>query len=423
MQLAEQAQIDIIKSPNVTGDVTVKVTNIPLEEVLNNILAAHGYTYVPTENMIRVMPLSEVALAREKLVTRIYRIAYADVSEVSNALAKFISKEGEIAYNKGTSNIIVTDIESKVKSIDDFIKEIDRITPQVLIEVKIYDIIIKDRFDIGITWSAGRTTTWGTSSEESVPSLRTSEARPLSSGAHEPFGTGSFSGETDFAESAEGLLEIGIINPHISINAFLKMQKEDVSATLLANPRVLVLDNETANFKIVSEIPYLTLSETAGGTAMGSIEFREVGVELDVVPHVTRDEKIRIQVKPRFSVVSGEVIVGGFQTVSPQPIVDNRTADTTLLVDNGQTVVLGGLRKKDINAQINKIPFLGDLPLLGGLFRFEGEETINSEIVVFITPKVVQQPPLSKAEAEQLDLTEFEAPQPLKTRAERKEEK
>ncbi|GAI52998.1 unnamed protein product, partial [marine sediment metagenome] len=108
MDLAEQAKIDIVKSPKVTGNVTAKVTDVPLEEALSNILAAHDYTYIATESMIRVMPLSEIAVAREELVTRIYRITYADANEVAGALGNFVSQRGKVALNKGTSHIIVT---------------------------------------------------------------------------------------------------------------------------------------------------------------------------------------------------------------------------------------------------------------------------------------------------------------------------
>ncbi len=121
VELAEQAQVDIVKSPKVTGNVTVKLTDVPLEEALTNILAAHDYTYIDTESMIRVVPIPEIAVAREQLLTRIYRITYADANEVAVALGNFVSQRGKVAFNKGTSHIIVTDTEGKIKAIDKFI--------------------------------------------------------------------------------------------------------------------------------------------------------------------------------------------------------------------------------------------------------------------------------------------------------------
>ena len=107
---------------------------------------------------------------------------------------------------------------------------------------------------------------------------------------------------------------------------------------------------------------------------------------------------------------------------SSQPVVDRREATTTLLIKNGLTVVLGGLRKKETTRQINKIPILGDLPLIGFLFRFEGEETITSELVVFITPSMVHQPVMTQGEHKAYKETDFEGPQPVSTRAETDED-
>ena len=154
--IAEQADVDIIKSPGVTGNVTATLTNVPLAEALNNILAVHGYGCVIDKNMIRIAPIDEIAQKGEILDNRVYRITYADVAEVENALKKFISKRGSISSNPGTSNIIVTDTGSSIKAIDTFIDEIDRITPQVMVEVRIYDVTSTDGFDIGAEWAAGR---------------------------------------------------------------------------------------------------------------------------------------------------------------------------------------------------------------------------------------------------------------------------
>jgi type II secretory pathway component GspD/PulD (secretin) len=144
---------------------------------------------------------------------------------------------------------------------------------------------------------------------------------------------------------------------------------------------------------------------------------------LQVTPHLARrDEMIRLHLRPVFSVVTGEVDVGGSAAAYSQPIVDRREADTKLLVRNGQTVVLGGLRKRQVTKQINKVPLLGDLPILGGLFRFRGEDTVNSELLVFITPWTVEQPAMSEREAESYRETELDSLKPPHTRAETSED-
>ena len=156
MDLAEKAKIDIIKSPEVTGNVTVKFTEIPLEEAFTNILAVYNYTYIATENMVRVIPLPETAPLKEQQVTRIYKITYADANQVFAALDDFVTGKAEIAYNKGTGHIMVTDKEEKIKAIDKFIEQVDHITSQVLVEVRIYDVSTREGFELNPQWHIGR---------------------------------------------------------------------------------------------------------------------------------------------------------------------------------------------------------------------------------------------------------------------------
>ena len=193
-QLGAQADVDIILSPKVAGNVTATLTDVPLDEALNNILAVHGAAYVAGRNMIRVVPISELAVEQAKTVTRVYRIMYADVKDVASALDKFVSKNGQLSFSVGTSNIIVTDTEDKIKSIDIFIKEIDRITPQILVEAKVYDISSDDRLDLGIQWTAGRNTNFGETGE--LGSLD-------KTGRTDPFLTGTMSSPTNFTRSGE----------------------------------------------------------------------------------------------------------------------------------------------------------------------------------------------------------------------------
>ncbi len=420
---AEQAGIDVIKSPEVVGNVTARLTDVPLSEALENILAAHNYGYIATENMIRIAPAEQIAMKEEKFVSNIYRITYADVVEVEKALKKFISSNGSISSNPGTSNIIVTDTESKMKAIDTFVKEIDRKTSQILVEARIYDITCKDRLDLGVEWQAGRDTVYGagTSGTTDGTGLMTGVGTNPASGPTRPFTSGIFDGTISKTQDTTAAIRFGWLNSSLDIDMLIKAQKENINAKLLANPRVLVLDNEEANIKIITEIPYQQLNQGGGTTAaFGTTEFREVGVTLSVIPHLTRDGVIRLQLKPEFSVQTGTVNIGDpAQQTYPQPVIDRREAITTLLVKDGQTVVLGGLRKKDVTQQIDKVPLLGDLPILGNLFKFTGEETIISELVVFITPRIVEEPVLSETEQKQYEVTEFPGPAVKESSAEK----
>ena len=415
--MAEQANVDVIKSPKVIGTVTAKLSNVPLEEALRNILASQGYDYVMSKNMIRIAPTGELTQEAEKLVTKIYRINYADVKELEKSLGKFVSQRGAISTNPGTSNIIVKDVESNIKAIGAFIDDIDRITPQILVEARIYDITSKNEIDLGVEWMAGRNTAYEDST--GTATIAPGTLGQTKTGDVSPFTTGMFTGATGKTSGTQGLLKFGWLKDNMNIDVVIKAQQNLVNAKLLANPRILVLDNETANIAITSQIPYQELSQTSGGGNIGSTSFKDVGVKLRVTPHLTRDDKIRMIVEPEFSVQTGNVTFATGDLTYPQPIIATRTAKTTLLVDSGQTVVLGGLRKKDVNKTVNKVPLLGDIPLICYLFRFEGEDTINSEMLVFITPKIVTEASLSDIEKKQYEVTEFPGPALEQTRAER----
>ena len=347
MIMAKQADVDIIKSPKVEGTVTATLTDVPLAEALTSILEAHGYAYVTTDNVIRVVPKEEVLQVREKIISRVFRVTYADVKEVETALRSFISDQGAISSNPGTSNIIVTDTESRVKAINSFIEEIDRVTPQLLVDAKIYDITSTDNLDLGIEWQVGTNTGYleDTTVYQNGAPLTSGLGNAYQSSVTDPYTSSVFSGNTSKTNTI-GLLRYGIINDHINLDFALRAAQEDIRAKLLANPRIMAVDNEQAEIKIIEEIPYQELTESSAGGSIGTTAFRDVGVELRVTPHLTRDGLIRMKLNPKFSVQTGDVqISGGSTQVSPQPIVASREETTTALVKDGQTVVIGGLKK------------------------------------------------------------------------------
>ena len=406
--MADQADVDMVASPDVQGEVTVKLTDVSLSEALRSILHVHGCDYVAGDNILRILTREEMPQVAEKEVTQIFQITYADVAEVVKSLEKCKSEFGLISSIQGSSHVLVTDRESRVRAMADFIEQVDRVTPQVLVEARIYDITSKDRYDLGVQWSAGTRTLYDATT-----------GKPIAGTETEPFASGSFDGTISKTESTTAGVRFGWLDSNIDLDVLLSAEQENVQAKLLANPRILVLDNETATMKIVSEIPYQELQESALGGAIGTTAFREVGVELSVSAHIAaRDNMIRLRLQPVFSVVTGEVQVAGIGVTYPQPVVDRREAQTTLLVGNGQTVVLGGLRKKEVAQQVSKIPLLGDIPLAGALFRFTGEDTVNSELLVFITPWIVERPQLSADEQRAYGETDFPPPVPVYTEAE-----
>ena len=415
-QLADQVNVDLIMSPKVTGNVTVSLTDVSLDEALRCILDVHGAGIIVGENVIRILSRSEMPEIAERLVTQTFEITYADVAQVVKALEKFKSQQGSVSSIEGTSHIIVTDVESKVRDITNLIATIDRVTPQVLVEVRIYDITSKNNLDLGIDWYAGRRTNrnnTGYPINDDIVIEKGGDDTYIGSRT-DPSLAASFSAGTNKTEKTTmGYLRFGLLNDHIDIESILRAEKENIDAKLLANPRILVLDNEEATFDIVTEHPYVERTITSGSTTE-TVKFKNVGVKLVVTPHVAGDNMLRLNIAPEFNVLVTRVQVAS----SNVPVVDTRKVNTIALVKDNQAVVLGGLRKKETSQQVNKVPLLGDIPVLGNLFRFEGESTAVTELVVFITPHIIMEPVLTEKEQQAFDITEFSGPAPLTTKAE-----
>ncbi len=408
---AQQADVDIVKGPTVTGKVTATLTDVALDEAMDTIFAVHGYGYTTTESIIRIVPRSELAQFMTKFVTKVYHIDYASMDEVTKAITPMLTPQGKISSNPKTGDILVTDTEDRVKVLDEFIKTMDREIPQILVEARIYDVSCSSFLDLGFDWSAGTFT------------LFDEETGLAVGGKTEPFAGAAFSSSISQAPKGRFGLRFGIVNENVDIDVMFKAAKDDIKAKLLANPKILVLNDQQANIKIVQEIPYQELTQTSGGGNIGTTKFKEVGVTLIVTPHLSRDGKIRLNLSPEFSMQTGTVslvipVTGAAPISSPQPIVDKRQATTDALIGDGETVVIGGLRKRDVVSEISKVPLLGDIPIVGELFKFRGEKAVNSELIVFITPRLVAKPELSDSEAGKLDRSEDEfcepgAPHPL----------
>ncbi len=183
--VAEQAGVSVVISPDVKGDVTVKLINVTLAEALQSILDVHGYTYVAGNNILRVITRDQMPLvkaATEKEVSRVFEITYADAGEVMKSLDKLRSDTGSISFAQGSSHIVVTDRESRVQGMADFVTQVDRMTPQILVEARIYDLTTKDRLDLGVQWDLGTPTQFDEATNKAI------------GGDTQPFGGGSFNG-------------------------------------------------------------------------------------------------------------------------------------------------------------------------------------------------------------------------------------
>ena len=172
---------------------------------------------------------------------------------------------------------------------------------------------------------------------------------------------------------------------HDGIKPTIHALQQVRNVEILASPRVMVVSGQEAMIQTVEEIPYQEQSDTSAGGSLTSTEFKNVGVTLRVVASITDDQKIKITVEPEQSVNTGRF---GLSNQNSVPIIDTRRAKTTLLMEDGQVVVIGGLRSKTRRTNIDKVPVLGDLPLIGFLFSNDNIELENSELLVFLSPHI-----------------------------------
>ncbi|MHC4466511.1 MAG: type II and III secretion system protein [Planctomycetota bacterium] len=186
----------------------------------------------------------------------------------------------------------------------------------------------------------------------------------------------------------------------VAINFVLSMLHQTVEAKLLANPRVLVLDNETATFEVVREIPYREMMQVERAAAVTFTDFKNVGVNLKVTPHVARDGMVRLNIQPEFGMLVGFNDAGA-------PIVDARRSRTVTIINDGQTIAMSGLRQQTKSKDVSKVPIFGDLPLIGGLFYAETETEQVQDLVIFITTKIVTRAGLTELERAQYQATDL----------------
>ncbi|MBE0537648.1 MAG: hypothetical protein IH624_18435 [Phycisphaerae bacterium] len=291
-------------------------------------------------------------------------LKFLQAASLEPVVSRLLSPYGHVSVDAASNTIIIADAVTHIQQVVAAIRRADRTPPQIVIEVVIVDVQLKDDTEIGVNWEhiTGRG-----NSENYTQSLVSTLATAGTKGM-------------DFSFIHDG------IKP--TIHALQRVRNVEI----LASPTVMVLSGQQAMIQTVEEIPYQEQSDTSAGGSLTSTQFKEVGVTLTVLAHITDDGQIKITVEPEQSVNTG---VFGQSNQNSVPIVDTRRAKTTLLMNDGQVVVMGGLRSKKQRNQIDKVPLLGDLPLVGFLFSNDSITVENSELVVFLSPHIYSGGPLS----------------------------
>jgi len=298
------------------------------------------------------------------LLVETVTLKFLKAKNLKKAIDSMSSQYGSIATDDGTNSLIICDTRDKLEEILAEIRKADRTPEQIMIEVVIIDVQLDDDTEIGVNWDR--------LFEPKRDEAYTQTLIPTT------FTTGA---------------SFSIIRSGIS--GTIRALQETRNVEILASPRVLVVSGQQAFIETTEEIPYIELTQSsgAGGTsdlALTSTQFKEVGITLKVKATLTDDQKILMTIEPEQSINTGVAGVGD----STVPIVDKRKAGTTLLMEDGQVVVMGGLRRKETRLTKNKVPLLGDLPLVGFLFSNTKEEVNHSELVVLISPHIYKGQPV-----------------------------
>ena len=301
-------------------------------------------------------------------------LKFLDAKNLKQAMNNMSSMYGNITVSSKTNSLIVCDTKENLARILAKIKEADKKPQQLMIEVVILDVQLDDDTEIGINWDILSDRILDVSYRQNFSTrLGTTTSSP-STGII-PFNTTGTGGD------------VSIVFGNIREVIHLLQEKRDVE--ILASPRVMMLSGESATIEAVDEIPYQEISNTAAGGTLTYYSFKPVGVKLTVSATLTDGNDILLTVDTEQNVQVG--------TTSP-PRVDTRKAKTSLLLKDGQVVILGGLRRQEKTKEVDQIPILGDIPLLGLLFKSTNTVVKNSELIVFLSPHIYKGEPIPEEE-------------------------
>jgi general secretion pathway protein D len=315
-------------------------------------------------------------------VTSTFRLSYLDAVPSAKMLEGMITENGNIISDVTTNSLILTDVPANFQVISDLIAELDERPDQVYIEVLMVDAVLSDASEFGVDWIATAVDPGGNATDAA---FGTTLPNLLSAVADEDPGIVTWIPKPPPSLDA-GLLSLGILSGTVDIRAAIAAEVKSRDATILADPRILVVNNNTAKIEIVTEVPFTEITQSTQGPPVASTEFKDIGVTMSVTPRITHEGTVFLRLQPEESSISG-------MTETGVPIEDSRRADTGILLSDGQTVVVGGLRSINVSKTATKVPWLGDIPFLGRLFRHTVTSDTNTELLIFLTVHIVKGAP------------------------------
>jgi type IV pilus assembly protein PilQ len=402
--IADFTGINMVTSDSVKGNVTLRLKNVPWDQALDIILKSKGLDKRQKGNVILVAPGAEIA-AQEKLeleaqkqvkelaplVSESIQVNYAKASDLASLLKSkgnsLVSERGNVTVDQRTNKLLVQDTAQNVAQIAALVEELDVPVRQVLIESRIVLVGTNFSKDFGVAFGVGKSSTSGGNNVVTLGS---------GSAAHDVANTTttvpSFGETLNVNLPVTGAAgRIGLAIARIPFGTLLDLELSASEAEgrteIVSSPKVITSDQHKAKILQGQEIPYLSASSSGAAT----ISFKEAVLSLEVTPQITPDDRINMDLKvTKDSPDYGRAIFTGSSGLSAPPI-NKQEVNTLVLVDNGETIVLGGVFEQTKTNNVTRVPFLGDLPLIGFLFRNKSEQDDKSELLIFVTPKIIRE--------------------------------
>ncbi len=402
-QLAKQYNLNIIFSQAVSGSITVQLSNVSLEEALDSIITVNGFAYSKKGNIIKVSTAEEAQRAGKQ--SKLFKLNNADASGLKTTLNKVLSADGSIEIDTRSNAILVTDTLAVINKIEAMVPSLDELTPQVLIEAKLIETTLTKNDKLGIDWSttiaavgSARPTTLpftGIATAKFFPKVAVPDSMTSSTDS-----SGTVTESTlhrlgaGFPDVSTDLFKFGTLD-FTGLKAVFDFLKSRSNTRLVANPRIVTLNNKKATINVgeVLSLPKYERNTTTGIMEITGWDQYPIGVILEVTPQVSPDGHIKLKLKPNVSNLLG--YASNRNGVNEGPITSTRTAETEVQIRDGQTVVIGGLVKDESLVVVNKIPILGDIPILGLLFTRKsvgstGNPNTKSDLLIFVTASIIK---------------------------------
>ena len=391
--IAEVSDLNLIAGDEVKGSVTIRLVDTPWDQALDVVLLTKGLGFVRVGNILRVAP-SDVLAAEEELrlqerrnrekledlMVKLLPVNYAAVKDMSGLVKRLLSSRGTVNIDERTNTLILKDIASVLDEAVALVKAVDTETPQVMIEAKIVEANLNFSRELGSSWSL--------TSQPLVDPFTGAVARDdLGSSDFRFHGNNGVSFSNPITSTPTALMDMGafLLDDKLDINVALRAAESMGEGKVISSPRIVTLDNGEATIEQGVSIPFQTFE---GGDA--KLEFIDAVLSLKVVPHITSDRSIIMDIEVTRNAPDESV-----PTPTGSPAIAKAEASTTTLVKDGQTLVLGGIYTIDKSERESRVPYLHRLPVIGAAFRSKELTDLRKELLIFVTPRIVKSPSLA----------------------------